>query len=125
MSDKKENFWSEVNEVLKSWSNNRTSDDIVIVKADDGGGGGESTPHGASAQITQANKVAARANSSAKTPTSSRATAEHAHKPLGSDVKPRSQLKPVAQVKPMKPVTPVGFTKPVGFVPRQKILKND
>ena len=124
MSEKKESFWAEVNEVLKSWPNNRTSDDIVIVKSGDGGD--ESTPRGASAQVTQANKVAARANSSAKTPTSSRATFGHAHRTAGSEAKPLSQLnKPVAQLGYAKPVMPVGLTRPVGFVPKQKLLKND
>lgn len=74
-----------------------------IQKTNDGGqeGSGEgSAPRGGSAKITQANKVAARSNSSAKTPTSSRATFEHVHRTPGSEAKPLSQIKPVPHSRP-------------------------
>ncbi len=55
------------------------------------GSGEDSAPRGASAKITAANKISARANSSAKTPTSSRATAAHAHRTPGSEAKAKAQ----------------------------------
>jgi hypothetical protein len=58
-----------------------------------GDSGEGAAPRSASAQITQANKVAARANSSAKTPTSSRATFGHVHRTPGSGPRPPSHLK--------------------------------
>lgn len=65
-----------------------------------GGSNESSAPSSSSAQVTAANKIAARANSSAKTPTSSRSAFGHAHRTPGSAPKPLSQLKPVAPKRP-------------------------
>lgn len=60
MEKKEDGFWDSVNEVLKSWPNNRTSDEIVFVKAGDSG----TSSHSASGQLTQDKRVASRASSS-------------------------------------------------------------
>lgn len=77
----------------------RTTDNLVRSE-ERGDSEREFTPRSASAQITQANKIAARADSSAKTPASSRATFESAYKTPGSGPKPLSQLKPLPPAKP-------------------------
>jgi hypothetical protein len=61
---------------------------------------GDGSPRGASVKITATNKVAARANSSAKTATSSRATFDRVHRTPGSGPKPLGQLKPTQAPKP-------------------------
>lgn len=118
MEKKESSFWNSVNEVLKSWPNDRTSDEIKFIKS----GHGESSqtgPRSESAKMT----IAARSNKP-----SSKAAFNHAHNKTSTDghaahlpnLKPTDKPKPPTPPQKPKPVAPLGLARPVGFVPKLK-----
>lgn len=117
MSSKKDGFWTSVNEILKSWPNNR-SDEIEFIKSGDGENS-QSGPRSDSAKMT----IAARSSK----PTS-RSTFDSVHNKTSTDghlvhlphLKPTDKPKLPAPPQKPKPVIPLGAARPVGILPKLK-----
>lgn len=117
MEKKEGGFWDSVNEILKSWPNNR-SDEIEFIKSGDGENS-QAGPRSESAKMT----IAARSNKP-----SSRSSFTHAHNKTStaghsahlSHLKPTDKPKPPVPPQKPKPVMPLDAMHPVGLVPKLK-----